>query len=52
MAQTDQGSAAIDADLDRSLERLFALLRIKSISADPHYKDDCRQAARLVRRVR
>ena len=39
----------IDADLDASLERLFALLRIKSISADPHYKQDCREAARLVR---
>ena len=38
-------SARIDADLDRSLERLFALLRIKSISADPHYKEDCREAA-------
>ena len=37
--------AAIDAGLDRSLERLFELLRIKSISADPHYKEDCRQAA-------
>ena len=35
----------IDADLDASLERLFALLRIKSISADPHYKQDCRDAA-------
>ncbi len=37
--------AHIDANLDRSLERLFALLRIKSISADPHYKQDCRDAA-------
>jgi len=35
----------VDADLDNSLERLFALLRIKSISADPAFADDCRQAA-------
>ena len=35
----------IDADLDRSLERLFEFLRIKSISTDPAYKDDCRAAA-------
>ena len=37
--------ARIDADLDGSLERLFSLLRIKSISADPHYTQDCRDAA-------
>ena len=37
--------ARVDADLDQSLARLFALLRIKSISADPHYKQDCRDAA-------
>src|SRR3954447_25443533 len=35
----------IDADFDNSLERLFALLRIKSISADPHHAGDCKAAA-------
>lgn len=35
----------IDADFDGSLERLFALLRIKSISADPAFAQDCKQAA-------
>src|ERR1700746_1968426 len=35
----------IDADFDNSLERLFALLRIKSISADPAFAADCRAAA-------
>jgi acetylornithine deacetylase/succinyl-diaminopimelate desuccinylase-like protein len=35
----------IDRDLDKSLERLFALLRIKSISTDPAYAADCRRAA-------
>jgi acetylornithine deacetylase/succinyl-diaminopimelate desuccinylase-like protein len=38
----------IDSDLDRSLERLFALLRIPSISTDPAYKDQCRTAAEHV----
>ncbi|MFZ5731503.1 MAG: M20/M25/M40 family metallo-hydrolase [Pseudomonadota bacterium] len=37
--------ARIDADLDASLERLFALLRIKSISADPAFAEDCKTAA-------
>jgi len=35
----------IDADFDNSLERLFALLRIKSISADPAFAPDCKAAA-------
>src|SRR6202161_937732 len=35
----------IDADFDNSLERLFALLRIKSISPDPAFAGDCKAAA-------
>src|SRR3978361_1006729 len=35
----------IDADFNNSLERLFALLRIKSISADPAFAGDCKAAA-------
>ena len=35
----------IDADLDNSVQRLFALLRIQSISTDSAYKNDCRAAA-------
>ncbi|MRN49281.1 dipeptidase [Brucella sp. 10RB9214] len=35
----------LDANLDKSLDRLFNLLRIKSISTDPAYNADCRKAA-------
>jgi acetylornithine deacetylase/succinyl-diaminopimelate desuccinylase-like protein len=35
----------LDRDLDQSLERLFKLLRIKSISTDPAYAEECRKAA-------
>jgi acetylornithine deacetylase/succinyl-diaminopimelate desuccinylase-like protein len=51
MAQTEKVLARVDADLDKSLERLFALLRIKSISADPHYKKDCREGANFCARL-
>ncbi|MDA4835286.1 hypothetical protein NY536_28050, partial [Enterobacter hormaechei] len=36
---------ALDANLDKSLERLFELLKIKSISTDPAFKAECRKAA-------
>jgi acetylornithine deacetylase/succinyl-diaminopimelate desuccinylase-like protein len=35
----------IDADFDNALQRLFALLRIKSISADSAFVVDCKAAA-------
>lgn len=38
----------IDRDLDASLERLFGLLRIQSISTDPAYAAQCRAAAEHV----
>src|ERR1700720_290746 len=40
--------AQIDTDLDQSLERLFAFLRIQSISTDPAYKAQCLDAAQYV----
>ena len=36
---------ALDKNLDESLDRLFDLVRIKSISTDPAFKDECRKAA-------
>jgi len=36
----------VDAGLDASLDRLFTLLRIKSISADGAFAEECRRAAR------
>jgi acetylornithine deacetylase/succinyl-diaminopimelate desuccinylase-like protein len=41
----DNVLAAIDRGLDQSLERLYALLKIPSISTDPAHRKDCEQAA-------
>src|SRR5215212_2802909 len=49
-AATEKVLGRIDADLDASLERLFAWLRIPSISTDPAYAQDCRSAAEWLRR--
>ncbi|MCZ2203363.1 M20/M25/M40 family metallo-hydrolase [Bartonella sp. A05] len=35
----------IDENIEKSLERLFSLLRFESISTDPVYKDACRRTA-------
>src|SRR5215475_4699074 len=43
--QTQNVLDRFDADFDNSLQRLFALLRIKSISADPAFAGDCKAAA-------
>ena len=37
--------AHLDRDFDQAVERLCDLLRIRSVSTDPAYKDDTRQAA-------
>ncbi|KPQ08312.1 MAG: putative deacylase [Rhodobacteraceae bacterium HLUCCA12] len=39
----------VDSHLDESLDRLLAFLRLPSISTDPAYKADCRQAAEWLR---
>jgi len=44
MSDLDTVLARIDADLDAALDRLKALLRIKSISTDPAYAAACRAA--------
>ena len=37
--------ARIDADIEKSTDRLLDLLRIRSISTDPAYAEDCQKAA-------
>ncbi|MGH6923483.1 MAG: M20/M25/M40 family metallo-hydrolase, partial [Propylenella sp.] len=51
MSSVERVLGHIDANLGGSLDRLFALLRIKSISADPHYKQDCRDGAEWCARI-
>lgn len=48
MSTIDAVLSQIDRDFDQSVERLFALLRIASISTDPAYKEQCRAAAEHV----
>ena len=48
MSTLDAVLSRIDQDLDASVERLFALLRIPSVSTDPAYKEHCRTAAKHV----
>lgn len=38
----------IDADLDKSLDRLFAFIRMQSISTDPAYAEQCKATANYV----
>jgi acetylornithine deacetylase/succinyl-diaminopimelate desuccinylase-like protein len=45
MSQLDEVLSRIDADVEAALERLFDLLKIKSISTDPAYTRDCRACA-------
>jgi acetylornithine deacetylase/succinyl-diaminopimelate desuccinylase-like protein len=45
MSQLDKALAALDADYQGALDRLFALLRFKSISTDPAFTPDCAAAA-------
>jgi acetylornithine deacetylase/succinyl-diaminopimelate desuccinylase-like protein len=45
MSSIDKVLARIDADLDASLDRLFDLLKIQSISTDPAFTAPCREAA-------
>lgn len=48
MSTLDAVLNRIDQDIDASVERLFALLRIASVSTDPAYKEQCRAAAEHV----
>jgi acetylornithine deacetylase/succinyl-diaminopimelate desuccinylase-like protein len=42
---TEAALTAVDAGLEKSLDRLFELCRIPSISTDPAHSPDCRKAA-------
>lgn len=44
----DATLARLDADLDQSLERLFALLRCQSVSTDPAFDGECLKAAEML----
>ena len=48
MSALDSTLDQIDFNLDASLERLFTLLKIESISTDPVYKSKCTKAGRYL----
>ena len=48
--QIDAVLALVDADIDKSLARLFDLIRIPSISTDPDYREQCKAAAEWLSR--
>ena len=50
MSSIDKVLARIDTDIENSLERLFDLLKIKSISTDPAFAAPCREAAEWLAR--
>src|SRR5471032_778704 len=45
MRKLDAVLSRIDQDIGQSVERLFALLRIASVSTDPAFAPQCKQAA-------
>ncbi|MDB5528174.1 MAG: dapE1 [Devosia sp.] len=45
MSDVPAALAFVDANLDRSLERLFEFIRIPSVSTEAQYAPDCRRAA-------
>ena len=48
MSNLDAVLGSIDNNLDASIDRLFDLLRIESISTDPAYADECKKAAEFI----
>ncbi len=48
MSDLENTLQQVDNNLDASLDRLFELLRIESISTDPAYKDECRKAGQYL----
>lgn len=48
MTDSTAALAYVDAQIDASLDRLFALMRVPSISTDPAYAADCQKAAQLL----
>ena len=48
MTDLDSILKATDADLDASIERMFDLVRIASVSTDPVFKAECRKTAEKI----